>query len=298
MNKTFSLLVVGLLAACSKEPSKHDEHAKDHAKQNEHGESAAHGGHDVPKEREAAAGAYLAGIAPVVVTPLIPQCKSQRNAPQGQFAPSYFEEMQSCTATIPPQLTGAWDKGKLDENGDCNLGKVASTEVVCHYHTGYEFASRSVRPRAAERTVEVHCIAFKLENGARVLTPIVIGTQLTCKAGTMPGAGHSQHGDACGQGLGSIFADADSCGMRCCRDGTLTKANPGNAVRPSFAICSNPGAEVDCGQILAGMHAHPPHRPHDRVGPKGVYQTAPKKSGPVARDLPPAFRNPLEDMPW
>jgi hypothetical protein len=206
--------------------------------------------------------------------------------------------MQACTATLPPQLQAASDAGQVTAEGDCNLGTAGATEVVCHYHSGHEFTSRSEAPPAPSRTVEVHCIAFKLEHGERVPTPIVFGTQLQCKDGTMPDEAHAGDGHAarCGQLLPGIFKDGGACDMRCCREGTLTNANPGMAVRPSFAICANRGPEVDCGEILAGMHAHAPHRPHDRIGPAELYQRRRAKAAafdepaPVQRETKPKVK--------
>lgn len=275
---------------------------------------------------------YLASIAPLPTTPVMPQCVQQRHAPSEQLAPSYFEQMQPCSATLPPQLrasaSGEGHGGSLDGSGDCNLGKAGATEVVCHYHTSYEFTSRDTEQVDPGNTIEVHCIAFKLAAGERQSKPIVFGTQLSCKAGTLPGSGLAaaaaagehggEHGGAasCGARLPEIFADVQTCDMRCCRDGTLTKANPGMAIRPSFAICAAPRREVDCSGILANMHAHAPHRPHDRVGPTELYgQATPGhlrgnnkehrsgatgarkiKSTPVSAPI--EGEDGVEDMPW
>lgn len=251
------------------------------AKKVEHGEESHHAGkkaHDASEHSDGEGpngdtAGYLAAITPVLVTPVIPQCKSQKNAPRGQLAPSYFEEMQACSAKLPPQLMESEKSGSIDEKGDCNLGIVESTEVVCHYHSGFEFVARNAPPKSPRDTVELHCIAFRLEHGKRILTPIVFGTQLTCKKGTLPGnSEHHAAESSCGTQIASLFSDAASCDMRCCRDGTLTKPNPGIDVRPSFAICAQPSEEVDCSSILANMHAHPPHRPHDRIGPDAMYR--------------------------
>lgn len=219
---------------------------------------------------------YIAGIAPTVQTAGIPECKPQRNAPPEQLAPSYFEDMQSCRASLPPQLSSASKTkhiGSLDVNGDCNLGTVGSTEVVCHYHSGFEFTSKNTAPADPTHLVEVHCIAFKLDAGKRLLTPIVFGTQLVCKDSAMSGhkVSSGAHGNECGAGLAGLFDRANDCDMRCCRDGSLTNAHPKIDVRPSFGICATPTQEMDCASVLTAMHPHPPHRPHDRVGPVDLY---------------------------
>lgn len=277
-------------------------------------------------ESETESSNYLAAIAPLASTPLIPQCIQQRNAPSEQLAPSYFEQMQPCNATLPPQLRASSHAGghggSVDSAGDCNLGKAGATEVVCHYHTSYEFTSRDVAPADAH-AIEVHCIAFKLAGSERQSKPIVFGTQLTCKAGTMPhtasvpaagehGGGHGG-ASSCGERLPELFAEVPTCDMRCCRDGTLTKANPGTAIRPTFAVCAAPHREVDCSAILANMHAHAPHRPHDRVGPAELYgqaeteqhtrtrntrTTRPTKARTRALPAKTPSEGGVEDLPW
>lgn len=241
-----------------------------------HGEAQAD--HDPNSEVHEGSQAYLVAMTPVVKTPVIPQCRPQKNAPKGQLAPSFFEQMQTCDVTLPPQLESHPGEdhhsvGKVDEDGNCNLGIVGSTEVVCHYHDSYEFTTES---KAADpAALEVHCIAFRLEHGKRTSQPIVLGAQVSCKprGAEIHAAGHG----SCGRHLPDLFKDKGGCDMRCCRDGTLTKANPGNGVRPSFGICASPILEVDCDEVLAGMHAHPAHRPADRVGPREIYRPAPPR---------------------
>lgn len=283
--------------------------------------SSRHSAVDPP---HAEASGYLAAMAPIVYTPVIPQCERQRNAPTEQLAPSYFEQMQPCQATLPPQLQVDLEHphaGSVDDAGDCNLGTIGATEVVCHYHTGFEFTSRDTKPEDPSHTVEVHCIAFKIESGSRVLTPIVFGTQLVCRNGTMPGehgsVAASEHGGAasCGAGLAGLFEQVDSCDMRCCRNGTLTKAHPGSDVRPSFAVCATPKREVDCSHVLASMHAHAPHRPHDKIGPADLYSAKPSAAAkgrrvarretidaedesPVGRTRAQDDRKELENLDW
>ncbi len=201
----------------------------------------------------------------------VPQCSPQKHATPQQYAPSYFEEMASCKITLPPQLIKS-NIGNIDENGDCNLGISDSTEVVCHYHTGYEFTSKQNK-ELLENTIEIHCITFYLEeNQKRGSLPLVYGLQLSCSPKTFPTSKHdlhlaeNQNSKTCGESFYQLFSETNSLSPRCCRDGTLTKENADLKIRPSFSIASTQTQQVDCTKITENMHPHNPHRPHDQVG--------------------------------
>lgn len=201
---------------------------------------------------------------------------------ENQLAPSFFENMASCSQAMPDVSTV--QDGRINADGDCEYPGVGGLPFIsCHYHFGVEFSRSYDSPQTAAQRPgfgEIHCI-FPTANG-----PEVFGGYFQCSNGGQRVAepSHAKFPNAvCSANtLKTLKTQFDNCSSKnCCEDGTLTgtaagrgrrnalietvnRATNGNlqnglGIRPDFRICSQP-MQLNCDELAVwtGHNANSP----------------------------------------